>query len=351
MKHVRSLMRVLALQSLAFTATAQDRATLSVGTARAARGETARGWIEIPSGSDPALRIPVAVVHGGKPGPVLALVAGSHGTEYASIVALVDLIDVLEPRSISGSVIVVPIINTASFDRVVPHLNPVDGKNMNRTYPGRPDGTQSERASLAITKQVVEQSDHLIDFHGGDLDESLRPYSYWTQTGREPQDRISREMVLAFGLDHIIVSTGRPADPNASIYLENTASTRGKPSIIVEAGHAGTVAPEDVDALVRGTLSVMRHLKMLPGDPTPVESPVWIGTLHNVTADVGGIFRPLVARGTYVQKGMKVGTVTDFFGKTLFEARAPESGVVLYVRAVASAVKGDTLASIGVVLE
>jgi hypothetical protein len=342
---------VFALLQLAFTATAQDRATLTVGTATAARGETARGWIEIPSGSDAALRIPVAVVHGGKPGPVLALVAGSHGTEYASIVALVDLIDALEPSSISGSVIVVPIINTASFDRVVPHLNPVDGKNMNRTYPGRPDGTQSERASFAITKQVVEQSDHLIDFHGGDLDESLRPYSYWSKTSHEPQDRISREMVLAFGLDHIIVSTGRPADPNASIYLENTASTRGKPSITVEAGHAGTVMLEDVDALVRGTLSVMRHLKMLPGDPTPVESPVWIGALHNVTADVGGIFRPLVARGTYVQKGMKMGTVSDFFGKTLFEARAPESGVLLYVRAVPSAVKGETLASIGVVLE
>jgi hypothetical protein len=88
-------------------------------------------------------------------------------------------------------------------------LNPVDGKNMNRTYPGSKDGTQSERASLAITKQVVEQSDHLIDFHGGDLDESLRPYSYWSKTGREPQDRISREMVLA-GLDHIMFRQGDP---------------------------------------------------------------------------------------------------------------------------------------------
>ena len=351
MKQVSNLLGMIGVLALALTALAQDRATLSVGTATAARGETAKGWIEVPAGSDPALHVPVAVVHGAKPGPVLALVAGSHGTEYASIVALVDLIDALDPKAIEGSVIVVPIINTPSFDRVVAHLNPVDGKNMNRTYPGSKDGTQSERASLAITKQVVEQSDHLIDFHGGDLDEDLRPYSYWSKTGRDPQDRISREMVLAFGLDHIIVSTGRPTDPNASIYLENTESTRGKPSITVEAGHAGTVTPEDVEALVRGTLSVMRYLKMLPGDPTPIESPVWIGTLHNVTADAGGVFRPLVTRGTYVQKGMKVGTVTDFFGKTLFEARAPESGVVLYVRAVPSAVKGDTLASIGVVLE
>jgi predicted deacylase len=351
MKQILKLSWVVSVLALSFSATAQDRATLSVGTATAARGETAKGWIEVGAASDPALRVPVAVVHGKRPGPVLALVAGSHGTEYASIVALVDLIDALDPASIAGSVIVVPIVNTPSFDRVVPHLNPIDGKNMNRTYPGKRDGTQSERASLEITKQVVEQSDHLIDYHGGDLDESLRPYSYWNQTGREPQDRVSREMVLAFGLDHIVVSTGRPADPNASIYLENTASTRGKPSITVEAGHAGTVMPDDVDALVQGTLSVMRYLKMLPGEPAPVESPVWIGALHSVTADVGGVFRPQVARGTYVQKGMKVGTVTDFFGKTLFEARAPESGVVLYVRAVPSAVKGETLASVGVVLK
>ena len=70
-------------------------------------------------------------------------------------------------------------------------------------------------------------------------------------TGREEQDRVSREMVLAFGLDHIIVSADRPQDPAASRYLENTATTRGKPSITAEAGHAGTVEPEDVDALVR----------------------------------------------------------------------------------------------------
>jgi uncharacterized protein len=345
---MRTLLPIL---FLAVTVSAQDRETLAVGTAVARRGETARGFLEVPSGSDAALRVPVAVVHGRKPGPVLALVAGSHGTEYASIVALADLIDALDAGEIAGSVIIVPIVNTASFDKVVPHLNPVDGKNMNRTYPGKQDGTQSERASYSVTREVVEQSDHLIDFHGGDLDESLRPYSYWTKTGREPQDRISREMVLAFGLDHIVVSTGRPEDPNASVYLENTATTRGKPSITVEAGHAGTVMREDVEALVNGTLSVMRHLKMLPGAPAPVENPVWIGALHSVTAAEGGLFRPFVERGTFVQKGMKVGAVTDFFGKTLVEVRAPEAGVVLYVRAIPSAVKGETLASIGVVLE
>jgi predicted deacylase len=236
-----------------------------------------------------------------------------------------------------------------SFEQKVPHLNPVDGKNMNRMYPGKADGTQTERASYLITKQVIEQCDHLIDLHGGDIDESLRPYSYWSKTGNEKQDAVSREMVLAFGLDHIIISADRPRDPNASRYLENTATTRGKPSITVEAGHAGTVEQDDVDALVRGCLSVMRHLKMLPGSPSIVENPVWMDRLATVASDQTGIFYPLVKKGTYVEQGMKLGYVTDYVGKTLFEARAPAAGVLLYIRAVPSMTKGETIASIGVV--
>src|SRR4029079_181029 len=162
------------LTLLVVTLLAQD---FRVGTAAAPRGETARGAIEVPAGADAALSIPVAVVNGARPGPVLAIVSGAHGTEYASIIAVERLIQQLDPKAISGTVILVPLVNTPSFEQKVAHVNPVDGKSMNRFYPGKADGTQTERASLAITRDVVEKSDHLIDLHGGDLDESLRPYS------------------------------------------------------------------------------------------------------------------------------------------------------------------------------
>jgi len=310
-------------------AAAQDRAVFSVGTATAKRGQKVTGVIEVPAGVDAGTNIPVAVVHGAKPGPVLALVSGAHGTEYASIVALEKLIVLLNPAEISGTVIIVPLVNIASFEQKVPHVNPIDHKSMNRWYPGKIDGTQTDRASYVITKQVVDKCDHLIDLHGGDLDESLRPYSYWSRTGNESQDRISREMVLAFGLDLIIISTDRPKDPGASRYLENTATTRGKPSITAEAGHAGTVEPGDLSALVDGCLNVMRYLKMLPGKPEPIEHPVWIEKVLTIASEQTGIFYPLVKRGTYVEQGMKVGYVTDYVGKTIFEARAPAAGVVL----------------------
>lgn len=333
---------------VSISAAAQTSNSITVGTAKAMRGQRATGVIEVPAGKDAATSIPVAVIHGAKPGKVLALVSGAHGTEYASIIALEQLIMRLDPQRISGTVIILPLVNVPSFEKMAPHINPVDGQSMNRKYPGRMDGTQTERASYLITKQVIEPADHLIDLHGGDLDESLRPYSYWTRTGNAKQDAMSREMVLAFGLDHIIISE-RPKDPSASIYLENTASTRGKASLTVEAGHAGTTEPDDIRKLVDGCLNVMHYLKMLPGDVKPVEYPVWIEKVLSLNSDQTGIFYPSVARGTYVEQGMLVGYVTDYVGNRVFEARAPGGGVVLFIRAVPSMVKGDTIATIGVI--
>ena len=321
----------------------------SVGTATADPGQRATGYLEVPDGVDPAVNIPVIVINGQKRGPVLALVSGAHGTEYTSIIALEKLINLLDPSQISGTVILVPLVNIQSFEQKVPHVNPVDNKSMNRFYPGKADGTQTERASLMITKQVVDRSDYLIDYHGGDLDESLRPYAYWAPTGKENQDRMSKEMVLAFGLDHIIIWRDRPTDLSATRYLDNTSTARGKPSIVVEAGYAGIVEADDVALLVDGTLNTMRVLKMLPGEAPRIANPVWLDKVVDVLSDGPGIWYPLVKRGTYVQEGMKIGFVTDYFGKLIFEAHAPVSGVILHLNAVPSLKKGDNIADIATI--
>ena len=321
----------------------------TVGTAAAAPGQKVSGTIEVPAGVDAATSIPVVVANGAKPGPVLALVSGAHGTEYASIIALEKVIERIDPAALSGTVIIVPLVNIQSFEKKVPHVNPVDNKSMNRFYPGRMDGTQTERALYMMTKEVVDKCNYLIDLHGGDLDESLRPYSYWPLSGNVEQDKITREMTLAFGLDTIIIAADRPKDPAASRYLDNTANTRGKPAIAAEAGYAGTVETDDVEVLVNGCFNVMRYLKMLPGAATFVQNPVWIDNVQTVASDQNGIFYPLVKRGMYVAQGAKIGYVTDYTGRMLLEARAPVAGIVLYVCAVPSMTKGATIANIGVV--
>jgi len=330
------------------------RQTFTVGTATAARGARATGVIHVPPGSDPGYDIPVAVIHGARPGPALAVVSGAHGTEYTSIIAVETLMaagttPAIDPSTLSGTVILVPIVNLASFEKLTPHVNPVDNKSMNRFYPGTPGGTQTERASYAMTKELVEKCDHLIDLHGGDLDENLRPYSYWTVTGNQKQDEFSRGMVIAFGLDHIIISSDRPKDPNASRFLENTASTRGKASITAEAGRSGPVESGDVALLVRGIRGVMSYLKMTTAAPPPNPNPIWIDQIFTVSAEQDGVFYPEVGRDARVTKGMRIGTVRDYWYKTLAEISSPASGIVMFVRAVPSLKKGDTIANIGTV--
>ena len=323
-------------------------ADFKVGSATASSGQKATGYIAVPAGVDEAASIPVIVVNGARPGPVLALVAGTHGTEYASILALQKLAQAADPGELSGILIIVPLINVQSFVRKVPHLNPVDGKSMNRFFPGRPDGTQTERVSWAIAKQVVERCDYLIDLHGGDLDENLRRYSYWAATGKEATDTASRAMVLAFGLDHIILQDFQaPVAPGGPVTLTRFAAGFGKPCIAAEAGHAGVSNADDVDSLIQGCWNVARQLKMLSGPVSPVEHPLWLSRVSPVTSEVDGVFFPLVGPEAYVSQGMKIGYVTDYFGKKVWDVTSPIAGVVLYIGAVPSLKKGNTIAHIG----
>jgi predicted deacylase len=270
-------------------------------------------------------------------------------TEYASIIALEKLAQTTPASELCGTLIIVPLLNTASFLQKVPHLNPVDHKNMNRLYPGKSDGTQTERVSWAITNQVLEKCDYLIDFHGGDLDENLRRYAYWADTGKKDLDAASRPMVLAFGLDHIIIQRNRPTDPNPSRAptITRQAQNMGKPSIAAEADHAGTTDAGDVDSLVQGTVNVMRHLKMLAGTIAPLEHPLWVAHATVVTSEHNGIFYPLVVPDAYVKQGMNIGYVTNIFGEKIADVKAPVSGVVLYIGAVPSLKKGDSIIDIG----
>jgi predicted deacylase len=338
-------MRVILL--LAVTLCPGFAADLAVGTATAGPGHRADGFLRIPPGSDAPTDVPVIVIQGASPGPVLALVSGAHGTEYASIIAAEEIAKSIDPKTLRGSVIVLPLLNVASFQQKTPHINPVDRKNMNRFYPGKADGTQTERISAAVAKEVVAKCDYLLDFHGGDLDENLRKYAYWPDTGNAKLGETTHRMALAMGLDHIIIQNMRnPVAPGGAVTVTRYALDMGKPAIAVEAGHAGTTNAEDIAMLVDGTLSVMRELKMLPGAPKPVEHPLWLGKITTVTSDVEGIFHPLVEPEAYVQQGMILGYVTNYFGERIRNIAAPVSGVVGYICSVPSMAKGGTVANV-----
>ena len=260
---------LLLAAGLAAAFAAEAREPLTVGGLTARPGETVSGYLAVPDGVDPGTRIPVTLVHGARPGPVLALIAGTHGYEYTSILALPRLRERLDSARLSGSVILVHMANPTTFYGRRIYYSP-DGKNLNRVYPGRADGTISERIAHMITTEVIARATHLVDMHCGDGNESLRPYSYWQVTGDAALDEAGRQMALAFGLDHIVVDRERPADSARTLYTSNTAVRRGKPAITVESGGMGLTDEASVRAQEAGALSVMAHLGI-------VEAPLGAG--------------------------------------------------------------------------
>src|ERR1700691_3011809 len=208
--------------------------------------------IEIPAAQDAGTQIPVTTIQGALPGPTLGLIAGNHGYEYPPILALQRLRAEIDAAALSGTVILVHVANMPSFLGRTIYFSPVDGKNLNRVYPGRADGTVSERIAYAITTEIIGPADYLLDLHCGDGNESLRPYVYQTVTGDDAFDSRIAELVANFGFDHIVIDKNRPKDAAQSMYCSNTAITRGKPAMTVECGFLGRTSEKSTRAIVKG---------------------------------------------------------------------------------------------------
>jgi predicted deacylase len=297
--------------------------------------------LQVPAATDGATEIPLTIIQGALPGPALALIAGNHGYEYPPILALQRLRAAIDPAALSGAILMVHVANMPSFLGRTVYFSPVDGKNLNRVYPGRSDGTVSERIAHVITTQVIEKADYLIDLHCGDGNESLRPYVYQTITADPAMNASIARLALAFGLDHILLDRSRPTDPARSLYCSTTAITRGKPAITIEAGFLGTTDEASVQQVVSGVLGVLRELKMLESGPPAVESPVFLDTNAVVASPATGILYPQVERGQHVTEGDVLAIITDFFGERIAEVASPLSGEVLYIVATPPITKGQ----------
>ena len=266
--------------------------------------------------------------------------------EYAPVMALQQLRTGVSPDGLRGTVIMVHVANMPSFLGRTIYYSPIDGKNLNRVFPGRPDGTISERIADMITREIISRATHVVDLHGGDGNESLRPYSYWITTGDPAVVEGSRSMALAFGLDRIVVDSERPIDPATSTYLSNTAITRGKPAITTEVGCLGEVSADAIRTIERGVAGVMRSLGMRTDGPLPVESPVWLSRHVVLRASSTGIFSPVVSRGDRVATGALLGRITGLHGEGLEDIHAPFAGEVLYVVATPPMTAGEPVAMI-----
>ena len=329
-------------------APAAAQAPFTLGDVTAAPGTLASGTLRVAArGNDNGTEIPFSILHGRSGGPVLALIAGTHGMEYVPIVALQRLRTAIDPGSLKGTIVMVHVANMPSFLGRTIYYSPADGKNLNRVFPGKADGTLSERIAETITRQVIARATHVVDIHCGDGNESLRPYVYWITTGAPEVAEAGKRLALASGFDHIVIDRARPTDPAQSIYLSNTAILRGKPALTVESGYLAVTDEDSIARVERAVAGWLRELGMRAQGPAPVAAPVWIDRSEVLISAATGIFYPVVERGHTVAAGTLLGRITDFHGTVVQEVKAPFAGIVLYVLGTPPISKGEPVAFVG----
>ncbi|MCY4263584.1 MAG: succinylglutamate desuccinylase/aspartoacylase family protein [Gammaproteobacteria bacterium] len=330
---------------------AQEPQPFQLDSMTVAPGQRVSGEIQVEAqASDNGTFIPVTVLHGSQSGPVLSLIAGIHGSEYAPILSLQQLPDLLDPIQLAGTIIIVHIANMPAFKGRTIYFGPDDLKNLNRSFPGKPDGSITERIADRLTQTVITASDYLIDIHSGDGNESLRPsYSaFYGEGGTEEVNRESRRLAVAFGLETVVVMGGNYSSTELGIYTSAQAVARGIPAMDIESGQLGSVDDRFVDPITVGVLNVLQELEMIMGEPLPSTNPLFITERARVYSEHDGIWYPdtLVSVGDYVKEDTRLGVITDYFGNQLKTVSAPASGVLLILFGTPPVNAGDNLAVI-----
>lgn len=315
-------------------------------------GTAVAGELRVARGSEgEETVIPVTVVHGSSPGPVLSLIAGIHGSEYSPILAMQRLPGLLDPEEMSGTLIIVHVANMPAFRGRTIYFGPNDLKNLNRSFPGNANGTITERIAYTLTEEVIKRSDYLIDLHSGDGNESLRPsYSaYYGAGGSEEVNRESRRLAIAFGFETVVLMGGEYKTPEDGIYTSAQAVSRGIPAMDVESGELGVVDDRFIDPIVSGAINVLKELNMLSGEPVLPANPLFIADRARIYSEHDGIWYadPLVKTGDYVTEGTRLGVITDYFGNELETIISPASGVLLILFGTPPVNEGDNIVVIG----
>lgn len=341
------LLPLLFLPLVALTK-AQNRPAFELEGIRVNAGERGTGFVEVKKGIDDGTQIPVSVFHGRNAGKIFVIMSGLHGSEYAPILGVQRIAKQIDPQKLNGTVILIHVANMPSFLKRTIYYGE-DGKNLNRIFPGKNDGTVTERIAFTLMEKIIKRGDFLIDVHSGDNNESLRPYVvyYDAPTADRSKVELSRRMAFAFGIDFVKRTQLTELDYAKSNYGTRAALASGLAVMAVESGQLGKPDEESIARVEKGLLNVLRELKFIEGKPTPTKNPTLIKRDQTVRSTKTGLFHSLVDVNQKVKKDQVLGYVTDFFGSRIEEAKAPFDGVVMYYTATPPVSAGEPLVNIG----
>ncbi|HEX2268183.1 MAG TPA: M14 family metallopeptidase, partial [Pyrinomonadaceae bacterium] len=262
------------------------------------------------------------------------------GDEYEGMRAIVDVYEQVDPEVMRGNFIGVPVVNVPAFWSAT-RISPVDRKNLARTYPGRPDGTTSERIAFYSLEKIMAHADLFIDLHSGGRNTFLPLLCGYYNDGGE-LGRKSREAAARFGApvvwEHDVLSPGR------TIY---ESVRRGIPALYTECRGGGYLNNDDLKTYAGGLFNLLKYMKVLPGSAAAPPKQVFLGGPGDVDVAIAtshaGFFVTKVQLLDRVMSGQVIGEVTDLLGHVLEEIRANSDGIVELMRSTTRVFPGEIL--------
>jgi N-alpha-acetyl-L-2,4-diaminobutyrate deacetylase len=229
-------------------------------------GDGARhGFLKLPFSRDDSawgsVMIPITVIANGD-GPTALLTGGNHGDEYEGPVALQELAVALRPEEVSGRVIILPMMNTPAF-AAGRRCSPIDGGNMNRSFPGRPDGTVTQKIAHYIASELVPRADIVLDFHSGGRTLDFLPYAAAHVLEDKAQEAACMAAMQAFNAPY----SARMLEIDLVGMFDTEVESQGKVFVTTELGGAGTATARSVAIARKGVRNLLCHAGILAGAP------------------------------------------------------------------------------------
>jgi len=314
--------------------------TLKVGTIEVENGNKKTGYIQAGETSLGKVEMPITVINGAKSGPTLAMTGGFHPREYAAIESLTRISNIVDPKTISGSLIIVHIVNTPGFE-VRGRLCPIDNAHPINSFPGNPEGGMSQRIAYTLAKEVLSQSDYYIDHHSNDIQWTGPSNIIFPVIGNDDVDSKSESMGRCFNTEYLRASTTR----DTSSALGYAAHER-IPCCLTEVGSMMGVSSEtgllDEVAMnwnAEGVHNVMKLIGMIDGEAyqstvKPITNVIYLRSRHS------GIFFPLAEVDKKVSEGEPLGEIRDPFGNVKETLVAPFNGVPSLMTSYMAVIQG-----------
>jgi N-alpha-acetyl-L-2,4-diaminobutyrate deacetylase len=305
------------------------RANPIAATVDFARDGVQHGFLRLPYSRDDsawgAVMIPVTVAKNGK-GPTVLLTGANHGDEYEGPVALMDLAASIDPASLSGRVIIVPAMNFPAF-RTATRTSPIDKGNLNRTFPGRPDGSVTEKIADYFQRTLLPLADVVLDIHSGGKTLEFVPFCCAHRLPDKAQEQACVAAMRAFNAPYAMMLL----EIDSVGMYDTAAEEMGKVFISTELGGGGTTSARTVAVAKRGVRNLLTHAGVMKGEiarqpSTMLDMPD--GDCFSF-AEQDGLIEPCVDLGDKVAKGDLIAKIwpADRTGVKPIEYRAKLSGI------------------------